>query len=74
MRLRTILIVVVVVLVGLVATAVGILMSIDFNQYKPQIAAAVKSAIAPTVSPAWTFLTPRLHSAKLFGPTGASAI
>ena len=37
MRLRTILIVVAVVLAGLVATAVGILMSIDFNQYKPQI-------------------------------------
>ncbi len=44
MRLRTILIVVVVVLVALVATAIGIIMSIDFNQYKPQIAAAVKSA------------------------------
>lgn len=44
MRLRTILIVIVVVLVALVATAVGIIMSIDFNQYKPQIAAAVKSA------------------------------
>jgi uncharacterized protein involved in outer membrane biogenesis len=44
MRLRTIVIAVVVVLVALVATAVGILMSIDYNQYKPQIAAAVKSA------------------------------
>ncbi len=44
MRLRTIVIAVVVLLVALVATAVGILMSIDFNQYKPQIAAAVKSA------------------------------
>ena len=50
MRLRTILIVVVVVLVGLVATAVGILMSIDFNQYKPQIAAAVKSATGRNLS------------------------
>jgi AsmA family protein len=50
MRLRTILIVVAVVLAGLVATAVGILMSIDFNQYKPQIAAAVKSATGRDLS------------------------
>ncbi len=50
MRLRTIVIAVVVVLVALVATAVGILMSIDFNQYKPQIAAAVKSATGRDLS------------------------
>jgi uncharacterized protein involved in outer membrane biogenesis len=50
MRLRTIVIVVVVVLVALVATAVGIIMSIDFNQYKPQIAAAVKSATGRDLS------------------------
>jgi uncharacterized protein involved in outer membrane biogenesis len=50
MRLRTILIAVVVVLVALIATAVGILMSIDYNQYKPQIAAAVKSATGRDLS------------------------
>ena len=44
MRLRTIVIVVVVVLVALIATGVGILMSIDFNQYKRQISAQVKEA------------------------------
>jgi uncharacterized protein involved in outer membrane biogenesis len=50
MRLRTILIAVVVVLVALIATAVGILMSIDYNQYKPQIAAAVKAATGRDLS------------------------
>lgn len=65
MRLRTILIVIVVVLVALIATAVGILMSIDFNQYKPQIAAAVKSATGRDLSIGGNFklglsLTPTL--------------
>ncbi len=65
MRLRTILIVIVVVLVALVATAVGIIMSIDFNQYKPQIAAAVKSATGRDLSIGGNFklgisLTPTL--------------
>src|SRR5436190_5362709 len=50
MRLRTILIAVVVILVALVAGAVGILMSIDFNKYKPEIAAAVKSATGRDLS------------------------
>jgi uncharacterized protein involved in outer membrane biogenesis len=50
MRLRIVLIAVVVVIVALVATAAGILMSIDFNQYKPQIAAAVKSATGRDLS------------------------
>jgi len=50
MRLRTILIAVVVILVALVAGAVGLLMSIDFNKYKPEIAAAVKSATGRDLS------------------------
>ena len=65
MRLRTILIVIVVVFVALIATAVGIIMSIDFNQYKPQIAAAVKSATGRDLSIGGNFhlgisLTPTL--------------
>jgi len=44
MRLRTIVIGVVVLFVALIATGVAILMSIDFNQYKGQIADAVKAA------------------------------
>ncbi|HEY2892094.1 MAG TPA: AsmA family protein [Dongiaceae bacterium] len=50
MRLRTILIAIVVVLVALVATAVGVLMSIDYNQYKPLIAAQVKAATGRDLS------------------------
>ena len=44
MRLRTVVIGVVVLFVALIATGVAILMSIDFNQYKGQIADAVKAA------------------------------
>jgi uncharacterized protein involved in outer membrane biogenesis len=44
MRLRTVVIGVVVVFVALIATGVAILMSIDFNQYKGQVADAVKAA------------------------------
>jgi uncharacterized protein involved in outer membrane biogenesis len=44
MRLRTILIAVAVLLVALVVTAVAVLMSIDFNQYKGLVADRVKAA------------------------------
>ena len=65
MRLRTIVIAVVVVLVALIATAVGILMSIDFNQYKGLIAEQVKNATGRELTIAGDFklalsLTPAL--------------
>ncbi|MEA2782736.1 MAG: AsmA family protein [Rhodospirillaceae bacterium] len=44
MRLRTIFIGIAVILVALVVTAVAILMSIDFNQYKSLVADKVKAA------------------------------
>jgi uncharacterized protein involved in outer membrane biogenesis len=44
MRLRTILISIAVILVALVVTAVAILMSVDFNQYKSVVADKVKAA------------------------------
>jgi uncharacterized protein involved in outer membrane biogenesis len=43
MKLRTVLIAVVVLVVALVATGIGIIMSIDFNQYRPQLAAQAKA-------------------------------
>src|SRR6201984_106396 len=44
MRLRTILIAVAVLVVALVVTAVAVVMSIDFNQYKGLVASQVKAA------------------------------
>lgn len=43
MKLRTVLIAVVVLVVALVATGIGIIMSIDFNQYRPQIEAQAEA-------------------------------
>jgi len=55
MRLRTIVIGVVVLFVALIATGVAILMSIDFNQYKGQIADAVKAATGRELTIAGNF-------------------
>lgn len=44
MRLRTVLVVIVAVVIALVATVAAIIMSIDFNQYRPVIAQQVKNA------------------------------
>lgn len=55
MRLRYIVIGVVVLFVALIATGVAILMSIDFNQYKGQIADAVKVATGRELTIAGNF-------------------
>jgi len=55
MRLRTVVIGVVVLFVALIATVVAILMSIDFNQYKGQIADAVKAATGRELTIAGNF-------------------
>lgn len=44
MKLRTVLIAVVVLVVALVATAAAIILSMDFNQYRPVIASEVEAA------------------------------
>src|SRR5271154_387882 len=55
MRLRTIVIGVVVLFVALIATGVAILMAIDFNQYKGQIADAGKAATGRELTIAGNF-------------------
>lgn len=50
MKLRTVLIAVVVLVVALVATGIGIIMSIDFNQYRPQIEAQAEAVTGRKLS------------------------